>query len=159
CRRSPSRRRPTSPSWRPAWRRRRWCGCRCCPTTCTTSPGWPRWPTTSSTPPAEGRGRARVPAGSAAGGGQGGGGLRDRRGDRGGAVEGGGVEQPGGGGAAARDGDVAAGLPGAADAADQRAEAGRVHERDLGQVDQQRRGAGQLGQGLAELAHRVGVQL
>ena len=49
--------------------------------------------------------------------------------DRHDAVEAGGVEQAGERGTAAGDGDVAAGLPGPADAADERAEAGRVHER------------------------------
>ena len=61
--------------------------------------------------------------------GEGGGGVLDRLGDGDDAVEAGGVQQAGEGGAAARDGDVAAGLAGAADAADERAEAGRVHER------------------------------
>ena len=88
-----------------------------------------------------------------------GGGVVDRLGDRHDAVEPGGVEQAGEGGAAAGDGDVAAGLAGAADAADQRAEAGRVHERHGGQVDQQVLLGGQAPEGLAELAHGVGVEL
>ena len=63
--------------------------------------------------------------------------LLDGLGDGHDAVEAGGVEQAGQRGPAAGHGDVAAGLPGPADAADERAEAGRVHERDLGQVDEQ----------------------
>ena len=90
---------------------------------------------------------------------QGGGGVVDRLGDRHDAVEAGGVEQAGEGGAAAGDRDVATGLASATDAADQRAEPGRVHERDRGEVDQQELLGGQAPEGLAELAHRVGVEL
>ena len=83
----------------------------------------------------------------------------DRLGDRNDAVEAGGVQQAGEGGAAARDGDVAARLAGAADAADERAETGRVHERHGGEVDEQVLLAGEAAEGLPELAHRVGVEL
>ena len=68
---------------------------------------------------------------------EGGGRRLDGLGDRDDAVEAGGVQQAGERGPAAGDGDVAAGLAGPADAADERAEAGRVHERHRRQVDEQ----------------------
>ena len=75
------------------------------------------------------------------------------------AVEAGGVEQPGEGRAAAGHRHVALGLAGAADAADERAEPGGVHERHVGQVDEEPGLGRQLDQRLAELADRVGVEL
>ena len=63
----------------------------------------------------------------------------DRLGDRDDAIEAGGVQQAGEGGTAARHRHLALGLAGPADAADERAEAGRVHERHLGEVDQEPR--------------------
>src|SRR5207302_10813312 len=101
--------------------RRRWCACRSCPATCTTSRAWPSWGSTSSTATAN-----RRPSGAdwlrlcyfvvVA---EEGGGLFDGLCDRHDAVEAGGVEQPHERGAVAAHGHVAAALPGPADASDQ----------------------------------------
>ncbi len=74
------------------------------------------------------------------------------------AVEAGGAEQPDQGGAVAADADVATQLSSPPDAADQGAEPGRVDERHTRHVDDQARGGGQLGESLAELADREGIQ-
>ena len=83
----------------------------------------------------------------------------DGLGDRHDAVEAGGVEQAREGGPAAGHGHVAAGLAGPADAADQRPEARRVHERHRRQVDEQVALVGQLAERIAELPDGVGVEL
>ena len=61
--------------------------------------------------------------------------------------------------AVAADGHLAARLPRAADAADERAQPGRVDERHRRHVDQQLRPRRELAQRLAELADVVGVEL
>ncbi len=96
---------------------------------------------------------------SALGSGEGGRGLLDRLGHRHDPVEAGGVEQAGEGRPAAGDGDVAAGLPGPADAADEGAEAGRVHERNRRQVDEEAGDTCQLSERFPELADGVGIEL
>ena len=73
------------------------------------------------------------------------------------AIEAGGVQEPDEGCAVAEDDDEAVVLPDAADAADQRAETGRVHERNTAQVHNQPPGGGVVGERLTELRHRVGV--
>ena len=160
---SPAASRPTWPGWPRRWRRPRSCGCRSCAATCTTWPGWARWPATCS------RGR-RTPETGDDGGGlllverggrlvEGGDRRLDGLGDRDDAVEAGGVEQAGEGGPAAGHRHVAARLAGPADAADQRPEARRVHERHRRQVDEQVALVGQLAERIAELPDGVGVEL
>jgi anion-transporting ArsA/GET3 family ATPase len=151
--RSPRARSATCPAWPAASRRRRSCGCRSWPRTCTTCRRWSRSPPTCST----------AEDGRRSGGGLGVGerldsrllALRHRRHP----VEPGGVQEPGDRRPGAVDGDVAADLPGPAHAADQGAEAGGVEERDAGEVDQEPGRTPDLGEGLAELGDREGVEL
>jgi CheY-like chemotaxis protein len=69
------------------------------------------------------------------------------------------VQQASDRGTGAVDGDVTAALTGAANTADERAEAGGVEERDAGEVDQHALAAAQLREGFAEVANGERVEL
>ena len=86
-------------------------------------------------------------------------GFVDGFGDRHDPVETGGVEQPGERGPTARDDDLVLVLAGSTNTADEGTEPGRVHERYVGQLDQEPGLVGQAGEGLAELPDGVGVEL
>ncbi len=74
------------------------------------------------------------------------------------AVETGRVEQPRQRRPTARHRHLATRLPDLANPTDERAQPGRVHERHLGQVDEQTGGTGLGGEGLPERRHRVGIE-
>src|ERR1019366_8549731 len=86
-------------------------------------------------------------------------GLFDRLGHRHDAVETGGTQRAHQAGAVADHDDVTPELPGAANAPDQRPQAGRVDERHAAHVDDELRARSELRQRLAELAHGEGVEL